>query len=220
MLRMLSVMLTIHHLSTSQSERILWLCEELGVPYEMKRHERDAVTRLSPPELRALHPMGTAPVITEGDLVLGESGAIMEYIIRRHGGGRLAPGVEHPDYPDYLYWFHFANATFQPLMGRNMHLHRLQLPADNPLLVSTRGRLDRALDMVEARLGKVDFLAGSALTAADVMIVFSLTTMRIFYPLDLAPYANIRAYLGRIGERAAYRRAMHKGDPGMAPLLA
>ena len=212
-------MLTIHHLSTSQSERILWLCEELGVPYEMKRHERDAVTRLAPPELRALHPMGTAPVITEGDLVLGESGAIMEYIIRKHGGGRLALAPDDPDYAQYLYWLAFANSTFQPLMGRNMQLHRLNLPADNPLLVSTRGRLERALLMMEARLGVRDHLAGE-FTAADVMIVFSLTTMRIFYPLALAPYPNILAYLQRIGAREAYQRAMRKGDPGMAPMLA
>ena len=213
-------MLTIHHLSTSQSERILWLCEELGVPYEMKRHERDAVTRLSPPELRALHPMGTAPVITEGNLVLGESGAIVEYIIGKHGGGRLARAPADADYAQYLYWFHFANATFQPLMGRNMLLHRLALPADNPVLVSTRARLERALDMLESRLGSVDYLVGKELTAADIMLVFSLTTMRIFYPLDLAPYPNIRSYLSRIGGREAYRRAMHMGDPGMPPLLA
>ena len=213
-------MLTIHHLGTSQSERILWLCEELGVRYEMKRYERDAVTRWSPPDLRALHPMGTAPVVTEGDLVLGESGAIVEYIVQRHGGGRLARKPADPDYAQYLYWFHFANATFQPLMGRNMILHRLALPADNAMLLSTRGRLERALDMLEARLGTVDYLVGSELTAADIMIVFSLTTMRIFYPLDLAPYPHIRAYLARIGERDAYKKAMHKGDPGMAPLLA
>ncbi len=213
-------MLTIHHLGTSQSERILWLCEELGVAYEMKRHERDAMTRLSPPDLLALHPMGTAPVITEGDLVLGESGAVMEYIIAKHGGGMLALPPSHPGYAQYLYWFHFANASFQPVMGRNMTLSRLKLPGDNPIVASTRGRLERALGAVEARLGEVPFLAGQEFTAADIMIVFSLTTMRIFYPLDLAPYPNVLAYLKRIGERPAYQRAMHKGDPGMTPMLS
>ncbi|MDB5872234.1 MAG: glutathione S-transferase [Ramlibacter sp.] len=212
-------MLTIHHLGTSQSERILWLCEELGIPYEMERHDRDPVTRWSPPALRALHPMGTAPVITDGDLVLGESGAIIEYIIAKYGGGRLALPSGHPDYAQYLYWFHFANSSLQPLMGRNMVLNRVNLPADNPMVLSTRGRLERALDHLEARLGAVDYLAGREFTAADIMAVFSLTTMRLFYPVDLAPYAHIRAYLGRIGAREAYRRAMHKGDPGMAPLL-
>lgn len=213
-------MLTIHHLGTSQSERILWLCEELGVPYEMKRHERDAVTRLSPPDLLALHPMGTAPVITDGDLMLGESGAIMEYIIAKHGGGRLALPPNHPDYAQYLYWFHFANASFQPVMGRNMTLSRLKLPADNAIVTSIRGRLERALGTVEARLGDAPFLAGQEFTAADIMIVFSLTTMRIFYPLELAPYPNVLAYLKRIGERPAYQRALHKEDPGMTPMLS
>jgi glutathione S-transferase len=212
-------MLTIHHLGTSQSERILWLCEELGVPYRVERHERDAVTRLSPPELRAMHPMGTAPVIEDGDVMLAESGAIVDYIIGRHGNGRLALGPAHPDFAQYLYWFHFANATFQPLMGRNMVLSRTNLPAETPVIASTRDRLARALKFMEARLSEVPYLAGSEFTAADIMIVFSLTTMRIFYPLDLAPYAQIKAYLQRMGERDAYRRAMAKGDPGMKPLL-
>ena len=212
-------MLTIHHLGKSQSERIIWLCEELAVPYELKHYTRDAVTILSPPELKALHPLGAAPVITEGELVLAESGAIVEYIIAKHGGGRLALGPAHPDYAQYLYWFHFANANLQPNMGRNMLLRRLDLAPDNPTLVAMRGRLDRVLDLVEARLRDATYLAGAEFTAADIMTVFSLTTMRIFMPLDLAPYPHILAYLRRIGEREAYRRAMLKGDPGMAPLL-
>ena len=212
-------MLTIHHLGKSQSERIIWLCEELAVPYELKHYTRDAVTILSPPELKALHPLGAAPVITEGELVLAESGAIVEYIIAKHGGGRLALGPAHPDFAQYLYWFHFANANLQPNMGRNMMLRRLDLAPDNPTLVALRGRLDRVLDLVEARLRDATYLAGAEFTAADIMTVFSLTTMRIFMPLDLAPYPHILAYLRRIGEREAYRRAMLKGDPGMAPLL-
>ena len=212
-------MLTIHHLGKSQSERIVWLCEELGVPYELKRHIRDAVAMLSPPELKALHPLGAAPVITEGALVLAESGAIMEYIIARHGDGRLALGPTHPDFAHYLYWLHFANSNLQSIMGRCMMLRRLDLAPDNPVLVSTTGRLDRALDLVEARLGDTPHLAGDEFTAADIMIVFSLTTMRYFLPLDLAPYPHIRAYLRRIGDREAYQRAMQKGDPEMALLL-
>ena len=212
-------MLTIHHLGKSQSERIIWLCEELGVPYELKRYQRDPVTILAPPELKALHPLGAAPVITDGVLVLAESGAIIEYIIAKHGGGRLALGPAHPDFAAYLYWFHFANANLQPHIGRNMVLHRLKLADDEPTMAMTRFRLDRALGLVDARLGSAAFLAGSELTAADIMIVFSLTTMRIFFPLDLAPYSHIRAYLSRIGKREAYQRAMHKGDPDLVPLL-
>ncbi len=212
-------MLTIHHLGKSQSERIIWLCEELDLPYELKRYERDPVTILAPPEFKALHPMGAAPVITDGDLVLAESGAIIDYIIARHGGGRLALGPDHPDFAQYLYWFHFANGNLQPNMGRNMVVRRLGLDAENPTLLAMQGRLDRALALVEARLGVADYLAGSEFTAADIMSVFSLTTMRIFMPLDLAPYPSIRAYLGRVGAREAYRRAMRKGDPDMAPML-
>jgi glutathione S-transferase len=212
-------MLTIHHLGKSQSERILWLCEELGVPYALEHHRRDAVTMLSPPGLRAMHPMGAAPVVTDGEIVLAESGAIIDYIIGKYGGGRLARGPADPDFAEYLYWYHFANASLQPVMGRNMVLRRLKLPADNPVLVATLERLDRALSWVDKRLADHAFLAGDELTAADIMAVFSLTTMRYFMPVDLGPYPRILAYLRRIGDREAYQRAMHKGDPGMAQLL-
>ncbi len=213
-------MLTIHHLGKSQSERIIWLCEELGIPYALKRYERDPVTILSPPELKALHPLGAAPVITDGELVLAESGAIIQYIIAKHGGGRLALGPNHPDFAQYLYWFHFANANLQAHMGRNMILRRLKLAEDEPTMALTKCRLDRAIGLVDARLCDSVHLAGDELTAADIMMVFSLTTMRIFLPLDLAPYAHIRAYLRRIGDREAYKRAMHKGDPDLVPLLS
>jgi glutathione S-transferase len=212
-------MLTVHHLGKSQSERIVWLCEELEIPYELKRYDRDPVTRLAPPEYKALHPIGAAPLITDGDLVLAESGAVIEYIVAKHGNGRLALAADHPDFAQFLYWFHFANGTLQPAMGRNMILSRLRLAEDNPILLAMRGRLDLALGLVEARLGKVAYFAGREFTTADIMTVFSLTTMRLFLPFDLAPYPAILAYLQRIGKRASYRRAMRKGDPDMTPLL-
>src|SRR3954466_9082692 len=106
-------MLVVHHLGVSQSERIVWLCEELGIDYELKRYERDPVTRLAPPEYKALHPIGTAPVITDADLVLGESGAIIEYLLAKSGGGRFARQKGHPEFANYLYWFHYANGSFQ-----------------------------------------------------------------------------------------------------------
>ena len=212
-------MLTVHHLEKSQSERITWLCEELGLPYDLQLYKRDAVTILAPPELKALHPQGTAPIIGDDGLVLAESGAVMQYILGKYGQGRLAPGPDDPAFAPYLYWFHFANGTLQPAMGRNMVMRWLKLRPDNPVLLRMRGRLDGAMDQVEARLGSADFLAGAELTAADIMMVFSLTTMRIFMPLDLAPYPNILAYLQRIGARPAYRGAMRKGDPDLTPLL-
>lgn len=212
-------MLTVHHLGVSQSERIVWLCEELGIPYELKVYDRHPVTRLAQPDYKALHPIGAAPVITDGDVVLAESGAIVEYISAKYGKGRLVLAADHPDFAQFVYWLHFANGTLQPAMGRNMILGRLNLPADNPVLGAMKSRLELALGQVEARLAQVDYLAGATFTTADIMTVFSLTTMRVFLPFDLAPYPSIRAYLQRIGQRAAYRQAMKKGDPGMTPML-
>lgn len=213
-------MLTVHHLGKSQSERIVWLCEELGLPYELKCYARDPVTILAPAEYKALHPIGAAPVITDGDLVLAESGAIVDYIMAKYGQGRLVLGPDDPDFAQFLYWFHFANGTLQAGMGRLMILNRLKLAADNPMLLATRARVDRAFDLVDARLREVEYLAGRTFTTADIMMGFSLTTMRYFQPYDLSRCPSVVAYLGRIGARQAYRRAMEKGDPGMALLLS
>lgn len=212
-------MLTVHHLGKSQSERIVWLCEELEIPYALQCYTRDGVTMLAPPEYKALHPIGAAPVITDGDLTLAESGAVVEYIIARYGKGRLALAPDHPDFAAFLYWFHFANGTLQAQMGRNMILNRLNLAADNPVLQASRARLDRAFDLVDARLGEAEYLAGVEFTSADIMMGFSLTTMRYFLPYDVGRCPGIVRYLARIGQRPAYRRAMEKGDPGMALLL-
>jgi len=211
--------LIVHHLRRSQSERIVWLCDELGLDYTLRAYDRDPVTILAPPEYKALHPMGIAPVIQDGDVTLAESGAIVEYLIAKHGAGRLTVAPSDAAYPTYLYWLHFANGNLQPLMGRNMILRRLGPPDDNPVLLSTRGRLDLAMNNLDRHLAEATWLAGDTFTIADIMTVFSLTTMRLFYPLDLAPYTGIRAYLQRIGRRGAYRQAMTKGDPGWAPLL-
>ena len=212
-------MLTVHHLRRSQSERIVWLCEELGIEYALKCYARDPTTMLAPPEYRALHPVGTAPVITDGDVVLAESGAIVDYIVARYGYGRLALPPDHPDFAQYLFWFHYANGTLQLQMMRNFTLRRAGVAQDNPIRRLAAERLERNLKLVDARLGVADYLAGRDLTAADIMAVFSLTTMRLFLPLDLTPYPNTLAYLERIGQREAYQRAMKKGDPDLAPVL-
>jgi glutathione S-transferase len=212
-------MLTVHHLGKSQSERIVWLCEELEIPYELKRYARDARTMLAQADYKALHPIGSAPVVTDGDLVLAESGAIVEYIAAGYGKGRLTLRADDPDFAPFLYWFHFANGTLQANLGRLMILNRLKLGDDNPILLATRARVDRAFDLVEARTREAEYLAGRAFTTADIMMGFSLTTMRYFQPYDLARCQNVVKYLARIGARPAYRRAMEKGDPGMALLL-
>ena len=209
-------MLTVHHLGVSQSERIVWLCEELGIPYELKLYDRIPPGRgMGPPEYKALHPLGTAPIITDGDVVLPESGAIMEYIIGKYGNGRLAVGPEAPNFADYLFWFHFSNATFLPA--------QTGAPRDgadeSPRAQFMRARYERAWKMVEDRLGEAPYFAGDELTAADIIMVFDLTTMRAFAPRDISGMPNILAYLQRIGARPAYQRAMAKGDPGMTPML-
>ena len=213
-------MITIHHLGHSQSERIVWLCEELNLPYDIVRHTRDAVTRLSPPSLTALHPLGAAPLIEDGDLLLAESAAIVEYISVVHGASALKPGPSHANYTDFLYWFHFANGNLQPTFMRLMAVTRTKLPADHPVLLATQGRFDLVLQLVEARLATAPYFAGAELTLADIMSVFTLTTARLFNSFDLAPYPHILAYLARIGARPAYQRAMAKGDPDLTPMLA
>jgi glutathione S-transferase len=212
-------MLTLHHLNDSRSQRILWLLEELGTPHQLIHYQRNPETRLAPPELKKIHPLGKSPVITDGDIRIAESGAIVEYVIARHGGGRLALPPQHADYADYLYWLHFSNANLQPALGRSMVLRRLHLSAADPVGAAMQARLERALGWVDTRLRDVDHLAGAAFSAADIMSVFSLTTMRHFLPLDLGPCTHIRRYLARIGERPAYQRAMRRADPELVPLL-
>ena len=212
-------MLIVHHLGKSQSERIVWLCEELAIPYELKVYDRDPVTRLAPVEYKALHSLGTAPIITDGDIVLAESTAIVEYILAKYGNGSLTVPATDPAFADYLYWFHFANGSLQPSLMRCMVLSRAEVADDKPTMQFAQARRKQALSLIDTQLGKTDYLAGNALTAADIVAVFSLTTMRMFYSFDLSPYPNILAYLQRIGARDAYRRAMKKGDPDMTPML-
>ena len=213
-------MIKIHHLGHSQSERILWLCEELGLPYEMVKHVRDPRTRLSPPSLKALHPLGAAPLVETDGRMLAESAAIVDFILARHGGGRLRHASDHPQFADYLYWFHFANGNLQPAMMRALTIDRSGCAPDHPLRASARERLDKLFALLDERLAANAWLAGDEFTAADVMTVFSLTTMTIFHPVDLTPWPSIVAYLRRIGERPAYRRAMAKGDPDLQFLPA
>jgi glutathione S-transferase len=211
-------MLTVHHLGISQSERIVWLCEELGIDYAFKRYDRRADNRLAPDEYKALHPMGIAPVITDGDLVLGESGAICDYIRERYGKGRLAPAPDHPDFADHLFWFHWSNGTFMATM-----MMQLVLSAGaegNPAAVFVNDRSRRGWAMIEDRLGQAPFFGGAELTTADIMMVYCLTTGRAFRGTSIEPYPNLRAYLQRIGQRPAYQRAMAKCEPGMAPMLS
>jgi glutathione S-transferase len=214
-------MLTVHHLAVSQSERVVWLCEELGIAYRLVRYDRDPDTGLAPLQYKSLHPAGTAPVITEGGRAHAESGAIMEYIIEKHGGGQLRVGPDRPNYPDYLFWFHFANASMLPSQVACVMAGADAL-RESRISRAMRERGDRVFQLVEERLSHVDYFAGSEFTAADIIMFFPLTwrpgaRLHLFPPYDLTPFPNIRAYLRRIVERPAYRRAMAKADPQLTP---
>jgi glutathione S-transferase len=212
-------MLTVHHLARSQSERVVWLCEELGLEYTLQRYERRKDNNLAPPEYLALHPVGTAPIISDGRLLLGESAAIVEYLITVYGEGRLTVRNGEPEFANYLYWFHFANGTFQPLILQTLFLERIDPSVKNSALPRLKKRFDLVLSLMDERLCNAPYLAGLELTIADIMTVFSLTTMRHFKPYDLSPWPNILAYLQRIGARPMYQRAMGKADPDSTPLL-
>ncbi|KAM0553197.1 hypothetical protein ACHAPJ_007484 [Fusarium lateritium] len=199
--------LTVHHLQVSQSERIVWLCEELDVPYNLEIYQRCPAR--APPEYKALHPQGTAPVITDGDLTLAESGAIMEYICHKYADGKLFLPPNHPNYTDFLYWWHWANASFFS------NLVLLRAGGDPLYTGSAEERFKKALRMLDDRLLGNKWLAGEDFTVADIMIVFAFTTMRHAFPYNLEGYPNIVNYLGHIGGRESYRNAMAKSDPGL-----
>jgi glutathione S-transferase len=212
-------MLVVHHLHRSQSDRIIWLCEELGLPYELKLYDRE-LTGAAPPTYRALHAFGTAPVIEDGHLVLGESGAIIEYLCRKRSNGRLSVGPDSPHFVQYLYWLHFGNSSFLPAVMMAM-APALPIPGVSEAERESmrRRRLDRAFEMAEKRLGEADYFAGPEFTAADIMMVFPLTRTRLSISRDISNCPNLLAYLQRIGARPAFQRACQKGDPGLSPNL-
>ncbi|KAE9403331.1 putative glutathione S-transferase [Gymnopus androsaceus JB14] len=207
-------MLTVHHLQNSQSERIPWLCEELEIPYNLKLYHWQQDPLIAPASLRALTPMQASPVITDGELTLSESGAIVEYIIHKYGSGRLALPPSHPDYAHYLHWFHFANGGLQSAMSGLYRVVVTDVDPEYPIYKLAANAVRKVLAHVEVRVGEATWLAGEEFTAADVMNFWSLTGMRTFVPLDLSGYPNILAYMERIGNRNAYKTAMEKGDRG------
>jgi len=214
-------MLTIHHLRLSQSERIVWLAEELGLDYDLKLYNRRTDNRLAPDEYKALHPMGIAPVITDAkdgrDLVLGESGAIIDYIVAKYAPATpLVPGVGHPDFTDHLFYYHWANATF---LTNGMMALVAQFMGAKELPAFVADRVAKGWAIVEKRLGEAEYFGGAQLTTADIMMGFQLTTSRAMSGMSIAGMPNLQVYLKRIGSREAYQRAMAKCEPGMPPKL-
>lgn len=201
-------MLTVHHLNNSRSQRVLWLLEELGVDYQIKRYQRDAETNLAPPELKEVHPLGKSPVITDGDRTIIESGAIIDYIVRRHGGGRLAPAPGTDEHEQYLQWLHYAEGSAMlPVM---LKLYTSRLPDGGAALQPrVTSELDNHLGYMNKALDGVDWFVGNTFSAADVQLSFVPQVARLLYTLE--PFPNLSAFLERIEARPAYRRALERG---------
>ena len=200
-------MLTVHHLNNSRSQRILWLLEELGVAYEIKFYQRDTVTNLAPPELLAVSSLGKSPVITEGDLTLVESGAIVDYIVRRHGGGRLSPHPASQAYDVYQQWLHYAEGSAMLPLMMQLYLMRLG-EAAAPLQPRVDAEIANHVGFVAAGLGDQDYLMGE-FNAADVQMSFVGEVARAFG--KLADQPKLAAWVQRCHDRPAFKTALEKG---------
>jgi len=202
-------MLVVHHLNDSRSQRILWLLEELGAPYEIKSYARDAATRLAPPELKAVNPLGKSPVITDGDLTILESGAIIDYIQRRYGAGALAPAAGTAPYEAYNQWLHYAEGSAMLPLMMNLYVGRLG-EAGAPLQPRIESETANHLGFVNDSLAGRDWLLGD-FTAADVQMSFVGEVAIAFGRGEQFPH--IKAWVDRFQARPAYRRALEKGGP-------
>lgn len=202
--------ITVHHLNDSRSQRILWLLEELGLPYEVRRYQRDPRTRLAPPELAAVSPLGKSPAVTDGPRTLIESGAIIETLIRHHGAGRLQPGPDTSDYDTYVQWLHYAEGSAMlPLMLR-LYVSRLG-DAGVPLALRIDAETANHLGYLDRALQGRPYLVGDSLTGADVQMSFVGEFAGLLR--QLAPYAAIQAWLGHLHARPAYQAALERGGP-------
>ena len=203
-------MVVVHHLNNSRSQRILWLMEELGVPYEIKFYQRDAVTSLAPPELEAIHPLGKSPVITDNGVTIIESGAIIDYVLRHYGEGRLMPAAGTPAHETYLQWLHYAEGSAMMPMLLAMYVGRLG-EAGAPLQPRIASETANHLGYVESSLAGKTWLMGEDLTGADIQMSFigeiAVATGRS------ATYPNIAAWVERFQTRPAYLKALEKGGP-------
>lgn len=216
-------MITVHHLENSRSQRVLWMLEELGADYEIKRYERDKKTSLAPPELKKVHPLGKSPVLEDDGRIIAETGAILEYLVDRHGGA-LAPERSTDDWLRYQYWLHAAEGSYMPPLVMSLFLIRMETapmpffarPVAKKLVKAVRdGYLDLTMkaqfDYLHDELGESEWLAGDALTAADIAMSFPVEAFSVRG--DVSIYPNIAAFLARIHARPAYNRALERGGP-------
>ena len=218
-------MITVHHLNNSRSQRVLWLLEELGLPYEIKHYQRDAKTTQAPESLREVHPLGKSPVITDGDATVAESGAIIEYLVERHGKGRLVPAAGTPERLRYTYWLHFAEGSaMSPLLMKLVFDKVASSPmpffvkpiargiSAKVLNTFVRPNLKRQLDFMESELSRNAWFAGDDFSAADIQMSFPLEAAAQLAGLD-AGRPHLMAFLKRIHARPAYKRALKRGGP-------
>jgi glutathione S-transferase len=218
-------MITVHHLESSRSQRILWLLEELGLPYELKLYRRDRKTGLAPPELTQVHPLGKSPVITDGEVTVAESGAIVEYLVAQYGNGRLVPPEGTAERRRWTYWLHFAEGSAMPPLLMALVFNRVRtapMPffakpiargiADKVLGSFVTPNIERQLAFMEAELATRPWFAGPEFSAADVQMSFPLEAAATRGGLD-ARYPMLGDFLARIHARPAYQRALQRGGP-------
>ena len=201
-------MITVHHLNDSRSQRVLWLLEELGVPYDIQHYARDAVTRLAPPALLAVHPLGKSPVIEDDGLKIIESGAIIDYLIRHHGAGRLCPPAGSAEFEAYAQWLHYAEGSAMLPLMLKLYVSRLG-DAGAPLEPRISSELANHLGYVDRALQGRDWLVGNELSGADIQMSFVGEAARGLR----ASYPAMDAWVKRLQARPAYRRALERGGP-------
>jgi len=203
-------MLVVHHLNDSRSQRVLWLLEELELPYQIQRYQRDAITRLAPPALKAVHPLGKSPVLVDGERTVIESGAIVDYLIRRHGQSRLQPAPESPLYDEYQQWLHFAEGSAMLPLLLKLYVSRLG-EAGAPLWPRIESEITNHLSYIDQSLQGRDWLVGPELSGADIQMSFvgEVAGARG----NRERYPQVEAWVKRFQQRTAYRRALERGGP-------
>lgn len=202
-------MIRVHHLNNSRSHRVLWLLEELNIPYEIVAYQRDAATMLAPPELKAVHPLGKSPVIEDGSLVLAESGAILEYLVGKYGGGKLAPAVGTAEHVRYLHWFHFAEGSAMTPLLLKLYFTRV-VPAPAPVLDRVNAQISAHLDYLDGELSASPYLAGAEFTAADIQMSFPVIAAASRGGLNESRL-HLWRWFTTIKQRPAFLRANERG---------
>lgn len=203
-------MIVVHHLNNSRSQRILWLLEELGLNYEIKRYERDPKTMLAPASLREVHPLGKSPIITDDALTLAESGAIIEYLVERYGDLKLAPARGTAERLRYTYWLHYAEGSAMPLLVMKLIFDKFGLGNSSAVNEFVAPQIKLHLDYIESELGKNTWFVGEEFTAADIHMSFPVEVVAAQISLDESR-PRLRGFLDRIHTRPAYQRALSRG---------